>query len=179
MERYLHRVVGLYVVRSDADPVVARLDELGVPPSKIRVIEPGFGNGSPRAAPDSDDVLQELLRGGAIGTAVGTLTGAAGSIALAAANISLFVASPVLGALYLIGWGASLGGLVGAMAGTQADKGDIADLIKDALAGGYVVLVAHTDTEEQTTLVQRIIGESMGTPAAMLREAAVLPNVPS
>ncbi len=172
MEKYLHRVLGLYVTKGDADSVVVRLGEVGVPASRVPVIEPGVGDGSVRAMVDSDDVLQELLRGGAIGTAVGSLTGAAGSIALAAANISLFVASPVLGALYLIGWGASLGGLVGAMAGTQADKGNIADLIKDALAGGYVVLVAHTDTEEQTTLVQRIIGESMGTPAAALRSSA-------
>ena len=179
MEKYLHRVVGLYVSRQDASLVVARLDSVGVPASKIRVIEPDIGDGSPRATSDSDDVLQELLRGGAMGTAVGTLTGAAGSIALAAANISLFVASPVLGALYLIGWGASLGGLVGAMAGTQVDKGNIADLIKDALAGGYVVLVAHTDTEEQTTLVQRIIGDSMGTPATLMRESSAVPTAPA
>jgi hypothetical protein len=171
LEKFLHRVVGLYVSRQDASLVVARLDEVGIPASKIRMIEPAKGDGSPRATSDSDVVLQELLRGGAIG--------AAGSIALAAANISLFVASPVLGALYLIGWGASLGGLVGAMAGTQADKGNIADLIKDALAGGYVVLVAHTDTEEQTTLVQRIIGESMGTPAALLRESVAVPTAPA
>ena len=54
-----------------------------------------------------DDVLKEMLREGAIGTAVGTLAGTAGTIALAAANISLFVANPVLGVLAMLGWGAS------------------------------------------------------------------------
>jgi hypothetical protein len=129
VETYLHRVLGLYVTRGDADIVVAALDGAGIPAPKIGIIEPDRGEGGPGAATDSDDVLEELL-----------------------------------------GWGASIGGLVGAVAGSPPDQGDVPNLIRDALANGYVVLVAHADTDEETTLIQRIIGESMGRPAASLSD---------
>lgn len=164
MENYLHRVLGLYATRAAAESVFDELVKCGVPAEKVRILEPGRGGGNQEAKADSDDVLKEVLREGAIGTAVGTVAGAAGTIALAAANISLFIASPVLGALSMLGWGASLGGLVGAVAGAERSKGDVSDLVKDALASGHVVLVAHTATEEQTTHAQQIIGESMVEP---------------
>jgi hypothetical protein len=50
---------------------------------------------------------------GAIGTAVGAGLGALGEAALAAANVSLFVASPIIGTLTMMGWGAALGAIMG------------------------------------------------------------------
>jgi len=161
MEQYLHRVLGFYAMRSVAESVSDLLIRHGVPAGKLIILEPDQDGASLETKADSDDVLKELLRGGAIGTLVGALAGAAGTVALAIANISLFIASPVLGALYLIGWGASLGAFIGAVAGSQSSKGDIADLVRDALASGQVVLVAHTATEQQTTHAQQIIGASM------------------
>lgn len=164
MENYLHRVLGIYETRAAAEAALDRLVQRGLPRDKARLLEPGRSRENEDAIADSDDVLKEVLRDGAIGTAVGTLAGAAGTAALAAANISLFVASPVLGALSMLGWGASLGAIVGAAAGAQNSKGDVADLVKDALASGHVVLVAHTATEEQTTYARQIIGDSMAEP---------------
>jgi hypothetical protein len=166
MDTYLHRVLGFYAGRAPAEEVFIQLVRRGIPAEKVKILEPGEGGESAESKADSDDVLKELLREGAIGTAVGALAGAAGTIALAATNISLFVASPVLGALYLLGWGASLGGFVGAVAGSQNRKGDVSGLVKDALSSGHVVLVARTATEVQTTIARRIIGESMGDPDA-------------
>lgn len=113
-------------------------------------------------ASDSDDVLKDLLRDGAIGTAVGTAAGAGVSIALAAAQLTLFIASPVLGALYLIGWGASLGGLVGAVVGAERSQGDVSSLIKDALSSGQVVLVVHARTEAETSIAQDVVSQHLG-----------------
>jgi hypothetical protein len=175
MGNYLHRVLGLYAVRAEAESVFDQLVQRGIPPEKVTILEPGRDDGNGEAKADSDDVLKELLREGAIGAAVGTLAGAAGTIALAAANITLFIASPVLGALYLLGWGASLGGFAGAVAGSQRSKGDVSDLIRDALASGHVVLVAHTATEEQTTRAQQIIGASMGEPGVSSPIEILLP----
>jgi hypothetical protein len=164
MENYLHRVLGLYTVRAEAESVFNQLVQRSIPSENVTILESGRDDGNGAAKADSDDVLKELLREGAIGAAVGTLAGAAGTIALAVANISLFIASPVLGALYLLGWGASLGGFVGAVAGSQRNKGDVSDLVRDALASGHVVLVARTVTEKQTTIARHIIGESMSDP---------------
>jgi hypothetical protein len=161
MESNLHRVLGNNEKRAAAHALSVRHVQLGLPPENVKILEPGRPDAPQDGQADSDDVLKEMLREGAIGTAVGTLAGAAGTVALAAANISLFIASPVLGTLVMLGWGASLGGLVGAVAGADRSKGDVSDLVKDALASGSVVLVAHATTEGQTTRARRIIGDSM------------------
>lgn len=138
-----------------------------------RVLAPLTGSTAADASPDSDDVLKDLLRDGAIGTAVGSVAGAGATIALAAANITLFIANPVLGALYLVGWGASLGGLIGAVVGAERSQGDLPSLIRDALAAGQYVLVVHAHTEAQTAQARRIAGESMArTEGAPRAEAA-------
>lgn len=162
MEKYLHRVLGLYTTRAAAASASDQLTAHGMLPENVNILEPGRTSEEGKA--DSDDVLKEMLREGAIGTAVGTLAGAAGTIAMAAANISLFMASPVVGALSMLGWGAAVGGTVGAAMGAKRNKGDVADLVKDALASGHVVLVAHTATEEETSYAQQIIGASMLEP---------------
>ncbi|NMM36561.1 MAG: hypothetical protein HHJ09_03475 [Glaciimonas sp.] len=164
MKNYLHRVLGIYATRTAAESASARLIERGMLAENVKILEPGSSSGGDDAKADSDDVLKEMLREGAIGTAVGTLAGAAGTIAMAAANVSLFVASPVVGALSMLGWGAALGGTVGATVGAKRSKGEVADLVKDALANSHVVLVAHTATEEETSYAQQIIGASMAEP---------------
>jgi len=76
-----------------------------------------------RFPPNSDDVLKEVLRETAIGTVVGTAAGAVGAVAIAAANLSLFVASPCSPRC-----NARLGrerrAIVGGAAGAQRNKGD-------------------------------------------------------
>lgn len=168
MENYLHRVLGLYATRAAAQSASDQLVQRGMRPENVKILEPGRDGADPDAKADSDDVLKEVLREGAIGTAVGTLVGAAGTIALAAANVSLFMASPVVGALAMLGWGASLGGIVGVATGAESSKGDVSDLVKDALASGHVALVAHTATEEETTYARQIIGDSMIEPGTAM-----------
>lgn len=162
MTTYLHRVMGFYATRTDALAARDQLVEHGLPITRLNILEPGTSGSTPDRQADSDDVLHELLRDGAIGVAVGTAAGAAGAIGLAAAGLTLFVASPVLGALYLLGWGASLGGFAGTLVGGQGKKGEVSDLVNDALSSGHVVLVAHATSEEQTTTAQRVIAESVG-----------------
>jgi hypothetical protein len=161
MGNYLHRVVGLYPSRALGESARDEMLAHGLQPKQVRLIAPGSDAVGSDADPDSDDVLKGILRDGAIGTAVGTAAGAGVSIALAAANLTLFIASPVLGALYLLGWGASLGGLVGAAVGSERSKGDVSSLIVDALASGQFVLVVHAQTEVQTSQAHKVIAASM------------------
>lgn len=160
---YLHRVVGLYPTHVAAQTAHDELLSHGFPPAQLRLIAPEFAGAGADVAPDSDDVLSDLLRDGAIGTAVGSAAGAGATIALAAANITLFVTNPVFGALYLLGWGASLGGLLGAVVGAERHKGDVSSLIKDAMACSQFVLVVHAKTEHETSQAQRIFGKFMAS----------------
>jgi hypothetical protein len=159
MESYLHRVVGLYASRAEASEARDLIVAQGMAPTQVRVLTAESAVTDADAKSDSDDVLKDLLRDGAIGTAVGTAAGAGVSIAMAAANLTLFIASPVLGALYLIGWGASLGGLVGAVVGSERSKGDVSALIKDALANGQAVLVVHARSADETTQAQQVVSQ--------------------
>lgn len=164
MKNYLHRVLGLYATRAAAESARDLLAQRGLAPEKIKILETERDSLGRAVKADSDDVLKEMLRDGAIGTAVGTLAGAVGTVALAAANISLFIASPVLGTLSMLGWGASLGAIVGAVAGAENSKGDVSDLVKNALESGHVALIAHTDTEDETNYARQIISDSMHEP---------------
>lgn len=88
--------------------------------------------------------------------------GALGEVALAVANVSLFLASPVIGTLTMIGWGAAAGGVLGGLIGAgNKSKENFADLVRDAVNHGYTVLIVYARTEAQTLLAQAIIGESV------------------
>lgn len=166
MDEYRHHVSGFFAHREDAEGVFSRLVERGLPHERLRIFaaDPAASDSAPKE--DSNAVLQDVLVDAAIGTAVGTGVGALGSVALAATSVSLFIASPLLAPLVLLGWGASIGGLVGAAAGTTTGAGNkegwFSDLIRDAIASGQVVLVAETWTEQETAVAREVIQASVG-----------------
>jgi hypothetical protein len=146
MEPDRHRVIGLFSSHETAASAHELLVDGGVPPAQLTLQVPGSVPTGDDALADSDDVLKHVLRDGA--------------------NITLFVANPLLGALYLLGWGASLGGLAGALVGSERSKGDVSNLIRDALAVGQFVLIVHTTSEDETALVRRLVGGSMAATSA-------------
>ncbi len=91
--------------------------------------------------------------------------GAAGEVALAANSVTMFVASPLIAPLAMLGWGASLGAVVGAVAGSicfNKPDGKLADLVADAIQSGQVVLMVTAHSEQQTSLAIDIIQSAVG-----------------
>ena len=84
----------------------------------------------------SNGVLKDVLMFGVVGTIVGTAVGAVAEMALAAANTSLFAASPLIAPLALLGWGASLGAFVGAAIGAGSRENALSTLIQRAMSAG-------------------------------------------
>jgi hypothetical protein len=164
MNSYLHRVYGIYSNRHEAEQVLEHLLQDGFNREQLELIDkPGPTD---ETTPDSDEVRNEIVIDGAIGTAVGAGIGALGEVAIAAANISLFIASPVVATLVMMGWGASIGGLIGAAAGAGTKNTQhFADLVRDAIKQGHTVLIAHAASEEQTTTAQSVIGNSLKDPS--------------
>jgi hypothetical protein len=166
MDEYLHHVSGFFAHHKDADSAFSSLVERGLPRERLRIFE--TDSAPPASAPqsESNEVLKNVLVDGAIGTAVGAGIGALGEVALVVANVSLFVASPLLAPLMMLGWGASIGALIGASAGASAEAGDkggmFSELIRDAISSGQVVLVAETRTEQETAIAREIIQASVG-----------------
>lgn len=171
MNEYRHHVSGFFAQREEAESAFSRLVERGLPRERLQIFAADSAPSESTPKEGSNEVLKDMVVDGAIGTAVGTGLGALGSVALAVANVSLFIASPLLAPLVMLGWGASLGGLVGAAAGASAGpekkEGWFSDLVGDAIASGQVVLVAETRTEQETAIarevIQTLVGDSKDT----------------
>jgi hypothetical protein len=174
MDAYLHHVSGFFSSREEAEIISAKLAGRGLPPERLRIFA-GHATSAAESPADSNDALKDVVVDGTIGAAVGAGVGALAQVALTAANVSLFIAGPLIAPLVMLGWGVSLGGLVGASVGASSDAapsdpkhkhkhkdGWFADLIGDAISNGQAVLVAETRTEEETLLAQRIIRASVG-----------------
>lgn len=160
-----HIVSGIYASRAEAEAVRSQLLEQGLPRNQLRIAERARAEDNNPKLAAADEVLQEVLVDGTVGTLLGTGLGALGQIALVAANVTLFVASPLVAPLAMLGWGAVLGGLVGAAAGAnrgaKKHAGKFADLVRYAIRTGHVTLIAETLTPEQKTLAANIIGDSV------------------
>lgn len=166
LNQYRHHVSGFFAHHQDAESVHRNLLARGIPASRLQLLGAGPTPTSALPLTDSNRVLDDILTKGAIGTAVGTGVGALAELALLAANVSLFVASPLIAPLVLLGWGASLGGFIGAAAGAGSEvgsrDGDFPALVHDAIASGQTVLVAATHSEEETAFALKMIMTASG-----------------
>ena len=166
MNQYRHHVSGFFARYQDAESVHRTLLARGIPASRLQLLDAGPPPPSALPRTDSKRVLDDILTKGAIGTAVGTGVGALAELALVAANVSLFVASPLIAPLVLLGWSASLGGFIGAAAGAGSEvgsrDGNFPALVHDAIASGQTVLVAATDSEEETAFALKMIMTASG-----------------
>ena len=158
-QKYFHRVLGLYPSRTAAEHARNQIQASGIPPTQIRLLKAGLPEAGAGLSSDSDDVLKQLLRDAAMGGAVGTAVATGVTIALAVANMTLFIANPMLSALYALGWGSGQSGTLGAVAGSARSNGDVAELIKDALACGQVVLLVFARSEAETGVAQDVLGQ--------------------
>lgn len=170
MDAYRHHVSGLFAHREEAANALSRLVEQGLPREQLQVFAADGGATAKELKGENSEVLTNVLVDGGIGTVVGTGIGALAELALVAANVTLFVASPLIGPLAMLGWGASLGavigGVVGAQTGVEHKEGRLADLVRDAVASGQVVLIAETRTEQETALARQLIGAAVGEDVA-------------
>ncbi len=165
MDSQSHIVTGIYASRAEAETVRSRLIERGLPPRQVKVVERARADDNPPPIADDDSVLKEMLIDGTVGTVVGGGLGALAQIALVAANVTLFAASPLLAPLAMIGWGAGLGALVGGAAGANTGAkqhhGTFADLLHFAIRSGHVTLIAEARTPEEQATASEVIGTSI------------------
>jgi hypothetical protein len=166
MDEYRHHVSGFFAHRAKAEGALSRLVELGLPRDQLQLFDADSGLAITKPKGESNEVLTNVLVDGAIGTAVGTGIGGLAQLALVAGSVSLFVASPLIAPLVMLGWGAGLGAFVGAAAGANAGvehkDGWLSDLVRDAVASGQVVLVVQTRTEQETASAREVVGDAVG-----------------
>lgn len=74
---------------------------------------------------------------------------------------TLFVSAPVVGPLIVLGYGADIAGVAGAVRGLQLHRDLLAALLKDALAAGYYVVIVHAAGEDEQRRARDLINASM------------------
>ena len=169
MDEYRHPVTGFFADRPDAQHALSSLVKQGLPRDQLKILKTDSNSG-PAFKDGNHAVLKEVLVDGAIGTAVGTGLGALAEVALIATNVSLFVASPLLAPLMLLGWGAGIGGLIGATTGAVSNTppgvgkkhGWLSTWVHDAISTGQIVLVVQTRTEQETRIARELLQSSVG-----------------
>ena len=166
MDQYRHHVSGFFAHRAEAEGALSTLIGRGLGRDQLQLFDADSGPAISEPKGESNEVLTNVLVDGAIGTVVGTGIGALAQLAIVAGGVSLFVASPLVAPLVMLGWGASLGAFVGAAAGANAGiehkDGWLSDLVHDAIASGQVVLVVQTPTAEETEIAREVIGAAVG-----------------
>lgn len=168
MDEQNHIVSGIYTTCGEAEAVRDRLVERGLPRDQMNIVERAQLPENAKMTGDND-ALKDVLVDGAVGAAVGTGIGALAEVALVVANVTLFVASPLIAPLAMLGWGAALGGVVGAAVGAEKveakpgekQEGKFSELVLDAIRSGHVVLVALTKSVAEATLVREVVGDSI------------------
>lgn len=162
MENYRHYVSGFFAHRDQAEKAVSDLVVAGLPLTRVHLFDKDSMPPAHTASEGSDTVLKDIVVDGAIGTAVGTGIGALLTVGMVAANVTLFVASPIIGPLVMLGWGASLGGLVGASVGAAQKARPLSDMVHDAVTSGGLVVVAETLSSEETESAANIFKAAVG-----------------
>lgn len=162
METYRHYVSGFFAHRDQAEKAVSDLVVAGLPATRVHIFDKDSMPPTHTATESSDAVLKDIMVDGAIGTAVGTGIGALLTVGMAAASVTLFVASPIIGPLVMLGWGASLGGLVGASVGAAQQARPLSDMVQDAITSGGLVVIAETLTTEETEIAANIFKAAVG-----------------
>jgi hypothetical protein len=161
MNKYRHHVSGFFANLDEAESARSRLVERGLPRTRLQLFDTSSAAPARKSHAGSAEVLQDIVTDGAVGVAVGTALGGLAELALVAANVSLFIASPLIAPLAMLGWGAGLGGFLGAAAGAGSKEGGFSALVVDAISNGQVVLVAETITAQETDITREVMQVSV------------------
>ena len=160
MNHYIHYVSGFFEHRAEADDAFNKIIAQGLPDERVQLHTHHLP--TRESTEGSNEVLKDVLEDGAIGVATGAGLGALIEVAMVATNVSLFIASPLIAPLALLGWGASVGGLLGASIGATKNAKPLSALIEDAIKSGQIVLVVETRTAEETTIAKEVIKGLIG-----------------
>lgn len=165
-ERYPYKVAAVYPNNAATEAAVHALNLTDLGDIEVARLEPGSSEIDvaiePERAETRDTVVKDTVAGGIAGTAAGAgLTGAA---ALGAP--ALFVSAPVVGPLIVLGYGAMIGGTVGAIRGLKLRENMLSGLVKDALKAGCHVIVVHAASEDAQRRVQDVVNTTMAEDTA-------------
>jgi hypothetical protein len=173
MESYdfTHELAGIYADNDAAQKAYEAFIEAGFDASEVRLITPDQAPEDSDAVsqdiePESGGTRDQIAKDTAIGTAAGVGAGAVGAGAIGLMAPMLFASAPVVAPLIVMGYGAAVGGMGGAITGLHIEKTRLASMVRDALKGGFCIVLVHGRDEAayrkasevmESTVVERSI----------------------
>lgn len=165
MIQYQHLVSGIFQHHDEATLARSKLEENGLALERMHIIEQDISAPQGTTQGQSNEVLKNMVVQGSAGTLIGLGLGAFTEIALLVADVTLFVASPLIAPLVILGWGASIGATAGAAIGaikkddvhSIEKEGRFSALISDAIASNQVVLVVETSNKKETEIAAEVM----------------------
>ncbi|HEY0563296.1 MAG TPA: hypothetical protein VGD04_08210 [Methylophilus sp.] len=165
MYMYHHHVSGIFQRHADALTALNNLRKKGLPLKRMQLFEREATLPRASTQAQSNLVLKNMLMLGCLGSLVGVGIGALAQVALVASDMTLLFASPWVAPIAMLGWGATVGGTVGAAIGAMKtnktsyaeQEGWFSELIRDAIAHGQCVLIVETLNKHETTLASEVM----------------------
>lgn len=161
MEQYTHKVAAIYRDQSSANEALAHLRQGGFSDQQLRLLGPSDDQAERKLEPEGDDVAKTVLKDVAVGGGVGGALGLAGSAALGAAGIALFLTQPVAATLVIAGYSAGVGGVVGFLKGIKVKESVFLGAAEDAVRQGYWVLVAHGRDDDEEERARTLMADTV------------------
>lgn len=158
MADHANLIAGLYPNPEAAHLGLSRLAGAGFRPEHL-MLETG------RSQPAEDGLLddstvrgvtRDALLGGVIGGALGA--GAIGAVAALAPTV--FAATPLLGPLMALGYGAAIGSTAGAVTALRLDPSEFSQLLDDAQRHGYSAVLVRIKSKQEQEIAERIFRET-------------------
>ncbi len=163
----LGKVAGLFAREADADIAVRRLLRLpGMVPGQVRLLGPGDANLRNRdllsraLEPGQQGLLHTLIRTHAIAGLAGTLLGLVAFTYLITTDQPAVLSSPLLAFIAIVGFGTTVGLMLGWLASLRLDHIWVISRVRSALRARQWVVVAHTTDAHQTALAQDLLNSS-------------------
>ena len=154
---------GVFTSRAEAERVGGRLQSVGIPKDKIKVLTPRDSEAKIHAVPSS--TTEQPGMGAAMGGVVGAAAGMAGGIGLG--EVVVTAAIPGIGPVIALGLlGAVVLGWIGAEVGEKIDEAttdglpaDELFVYEDALRKGRSVVMVFADDENAADAARRVMEE--------------------
>lgn len=158
MADHANLLAGLYPDLQSAQQALQRFEAADFRPEHL-MLETG------RRAPVDDgllddptvrEVTRDALLGGVIGGALGA--GAIGAVGMLAPMV--FAATPILGPLMALGYGAAIGSTAGAVAALRLDPSEFSQLLDDAQRHGYSAVLVRIKSQREQETAEQIFRET-------------------
>lgn len=163
MNKYCHQISGFFSHRDQAEAAYSRLVDQGINKEQLTLRRTDFAADQSAANNESSNhVLKTIMINIVFGVVIGSIVGMLVELSLIASNINLFVASPFIGPVVLIGWGASIGGFIGAVVGAMKKNQLLTQMAEEAILHGQFALVVETHDRQQTSTAKTVMKTAVG-----------------